>query len=654
MSGIVGIVRWDGQEPSPGLVRKMAERIAHRGPDGVQFLDRENVSVGYLHLNVTPESLHEVQPLANEPGQILVADARIDNRAELLELLGMSSRAGDSTIPDSQLILAAYEKWQEKCLDHLIGDFAFVLWDTTTKTLFCGRDHSGVRPFFFHHVPGKYFLFASEIKALWAFKSLEKQIDDRQAANYLHRWGQHAIYQRNTFYREVNSLPPAHSLTVNQEGATEKMYWDVDPARYTFETEAEYYAAFKEIFLEAVRCRIRSPFPISSFLSGGLDSSSVAAVASTMLDANQKPLDTYYIDTQLEETSEREYVQAFLDKYPVRHRDVTVEGDYYDNLVNVARVTDMPEMFSLNYNHFAPIVRSVSEAGSRVLLTGSDGDSVVGYGAEYIYEAVAQDDWREAARRFKLSYDPKEYQTVYGKKEGKWQYAKSMISRLLINLPLIFGGTRAKWQLIKGALFYLGVSPVHLLRVFLSKFSRKNLAVEDYSVHPDLLEKSIPFMREGSQQHPTTNLLMNKGMLFQIMSEVNEYYDIMGAYHQVQICHPFFDKRLIELCMSMPAKLKFYEGYGRGPLRDAMKEYLPEKIGQRKGKIDFTPYVYHQMTELKRSPFAVIEENKELLEGYIVANKTEEELLAHDKETHWGRLHHRILYFLHWRKAQGI
>jgi asparagine synthase (glutamine-hydrolysing) len=654
MSGIVGLIRWDGVTTSPGIIREMAKNICHRGPDGITFLDQETFSGGYLHLNVTRESGLESQPLINAQGNVLVADARIDNRQELCNLLNIHADEEGKLLSDSRLILLAYEKWETDCLNYLIGDFAFAIWDPSTQTIFCGRDHSGVRPLFYHYVPGKYFLFASEIKAFWAFGEVEKKIDDHHLANYLCHWGQFNIYQHRTFYKGISSLPPAHSLTANSQQIHKEMYWNIDSKRYQFRNEEEYFSAFKEIFLEAVRCRIQTPYSVSSFLSGGLDSSSVAAVATTLLQAEGKKLSTYYIDTQLEETSEREYVQSFLEKYSVQHEEVTVEGGYYDNLTEVAKITDMPEMFSLNYNHFAPIVRKASEAGSRVLLTGSDGDTVVGYGTEYIYEAIARDDWKEAARRMRLSHDPEEYRKAYGSQEGERIYSKNMVTVLLTRLPTMFGNIRAKWHFLKGTLIYLGISPIQLVRIFSEKFSRKALEIPDYSVHPDLPGKCTPFMQEGPGHHPTTNLLINRGMLYQMMTEISEYYDLMGAHHQVQICHPFYDKRLIELCMFMPSKLKFYEGYGRGPLRAAMKDYLPDKILYRKGKIDFTTYIHKQLTDLDRNPFAVIEENKALLEGYVIVNKPSEELLAKDKKTTWERLHHRILYFLHWRKAQGI
>lgn len=137
------------------------------------------------------------------------------------------------------------------------------------------------------------------------------------------------------------------------------------------------------------------------------------------------------------------------------------------------------------------------------------------------------------------------------------------------------------------------------------------------------------------------------------MSEVSEYYDIIGAHYQVQICHPFFDRRLIELCLFIPEKLKFYNGYGRGPLREAMQAYLPEKILHRKSKIDFTPYMNKQLADQMPSPFQVVAENQALLKGYI--NTVNAPITGQaDPKTGWQRLHHRILYFLHWRKAQGI
>lgn len=653
MSGIAGIIRWDGEDPAPGLIRQMAEGICHRGADGISYWEQGNSALAYLHLSVTPESFHEAQPLPNIQGSILVADARIDNRRELLERLGLGSEEENRSVPDSCLILAAYEKWRTECLDYLIGDFAFVIWTPATQTLFCARDHSGVRPLYYHYVPGKYFLFASEIKSLWTFDGLKKEIDDSRVANYLCHWGQFNLYQQNTFFKGVASLPPAHRLITNGHSLAKEIYWNIDPARYQFESEEAYIAAFKETFVEAVRCRIRTPFPVSSFLSGGLDSSSVAAVASTLLNDGQRQLDTYHIDTELAETSEKKYVVPFLDRYEVNHRDVVAGKDYYQSLQEVAAVTDMPEMFSVTYNHFTPILREVAKRGSRVLLTGSDGDTVVGYGTEYIYQAIQRDDWQEAARLFNQAHDPRAYAEAFGKTEGKWVYSQRMIGMLLGKLPTLFSRPKARWHFIKGTLLYLKIPPLHLLRIFLKKIFRRASTPDAYAIHPDLPACCVPFMRESPTLHPTTNLLIDRGMLYQMMTEVGEYYDMIGARHQVQICHPFFDKRLIELCMFIPSKLKFYVGYGRGPLREAMRGLLPDEIRERKGKIDFGPAMNQQLVDQTPDFHEVIRDNEALLEGYIVKNHaeaTEDET----KKANLPRLYHRIIYFLSWRKAQKI
>ncbi|GHB58381.1 asparagine synthase-related protein [Persicitalea jodogahamensis] len=654
MSGIVGIIRWDGEQPSAGLVRQMADRIAHRGSDGISFLSKPNVAVGYLHINVTHESFHEEQPIANSQGNILVADARIDNRDELLKLLDLTTQAVNRCIPDSQLILAAYEKWRTNCLDYLIGDFSFVIWEPATQTVFCGRDHSGVRPFYFHHLPGKYFLFASEIKALWAFAPLQKRLDKSRIANYLSHWGQFNIYQHNTFFKTISSLPPAHKLVVNKNQYKEEIYWCIDPKKYQFKSDADYLAAFKNIFEEAVACRIKTPFGVSAFLSGGLDSSSISAVASTLLAQKQRSLDTYYIDTEMEETSEKKYIIPFLKMHAVKHHEVVAQKEYFESLLEIARISDMPEMFSLTYNHFTPILDHVNQNKSRVLLTGSDGDTVVGYGSEYIYEAIKSNNWQEAVKRLNQTHPKEQYISEFGEKEGLKIYSSNMISFFYKKLHEMFGAIKAKWHFLKGIFYYLKVSPYYLIQMIVKRIFSRATEIDDYSVNPNLLKEKVSFMDKNADNHPTTNLLIDRGMLYQMMSEVSEYYDIIGAHHQVQICHPFFDKRLIELCMFMPSKLKFYEGYGRGPLRAAMKEYLPDEILLRKGKIDFTPYIHKQLADLVQNPFKVIEDNRNLLEGYLIANKPKEELLSENKKTNWGRLHHRILYFLHWRKAQEV
>ncbi len=167
MSGIAGIYYLDEKPVEWETLSRMVDRLVHRGPDGADVWCSESIGLGHRMLSTTPESLLEKLPLVSRSGDLAItADARIDNRDELIGLLRLKDYPAEK-ITDSQLILTAYEKWGESCSQYLLGDFAFAIWDRRKQTLFCGRDHFGVKPFYYYYCSGQIFVFASEIKALF-------------------------------------------------------------------------------------------------------------------------------------------------------------------------------------------------------------------------------------------------------------------------------------------------------------------------------------------------------------------------------------------------------------------------------------------------------------------------------------------------------
>ncbi|GAH07934.1 unnamed protein product, partial [marine sediment metagenome] len=153
---------------------------------------------------------HEQLPLVNARGDIVItADARIDNRVELIDILGLGGRY-HSQIGDSELILAAYEKWGEECPARLLGDFAFAIWDGRRQILFCARDHFGVKPFCYYHRHGRVFVFASQVKALLTMRQVPHQINEGRIADYL-VGDLEGIDKTSTYYQEVYKHPPAHT-----------------------------------------------------------------------------------------------------------------------------------------------------------------------------------------------------------------------------------------------------------------------------------------------------------------------------------------------------------------------------------------------------------------------------------------------------------
>ena len=268
----------------------MVGTMPHRSPDGVGTWCEGSVGLAHGMLKTTPESLHETQPCSNAEGTLTIAaDARIDNREGLLNLLGYAEN--EALIPDSELILAAYATWGRSCVDHLVGDFAFAIWDAQKHHLFCAKDHLGVNSLFFLYEPQKIFACASEIKALTLLPGVAEEIDAEELAAYMTR---RLLEPEKTVFEGILRLLPGHTLTVSPEGLRIVKYWEAGPSSEPVPpTDEACTAKFLALFREAVRCRLRSSFPVGTELSGGLDSSFVTCVARDLLEADeQRPLPT--------------------------------------------------------------------------------------------------------------------------------------------------------------------------------------------------------------------------------------------------------------------------------------------------------------------------------------------------------------------------
>ena len=216
----------------------------------------------------TPESLSEQQPFNHSPSQTTItADARLDNREFLIKDL-----AANQNTPDGELILLAYLKYGEDCVQHLIGAYSFAIWDGRKNHFFCVRDHMGVRPFYYYH-DQYFFAFSSCKQGLLAIPELDKSINNEYIINQVIKSKQKPI---STFFKKIKRLLPAHTLVGNKDGSRERKYWTLNIQKETkFKKEEDYVLAFQENLAEAVQCRLRSHKNVGMELSGGLDSSGI-------------------------------------------------------------------------------------------------------------------------------------------------------------------------------------------------------------------------------------------------------------------------------------------------------------------------------------------------------------------------------------------
>jgi len=294
MSGICGQFNLDDAPVASADLRAMTSMLEKRGPDGTGRWHDGAVSLGHTLLTTTPESLFENQPFTHtETGCVISADVRLDNRDELLDALALQEQR-EST-GDAELILTAYIAWGDACLDRLLGDFAFAIWDPRQKMLFCARDHFGMRPLYYHHLQGQHFLFASDARAILVLPQIPYRINDGRVADFLVpelEW----IDYTSTFYEGVFRLPPGHRAIVTPSGLDVAEYWHPEPGPALGPmSDDDYRQGFIEVFSNAVDARLRSaPGTVGSMLSGGMDSGSVVAVGKEILSARgDEPLPTY-------------------------------------------------------------------------------------------------------------------------------------------------------------------------------------------------------------------------------------------------------------------------------------------------------------------------------------------------------------------------
>ena len=393
MSGIVGIFNKSGLAIESQVLETMLQSLAHRGPDGSNIWQGDGIGLGHCMLWTTPESLTEVLPYRNAVTDLVItADARIDNREDLINALALNI-ANAKSISDSEIILAAYHKWGQDCPSHLLGDFAFAIWDSRKQTLFCARDHFGIKPFYYCN-GDQYFIFASEIKALLSVPDVSRQLNERRIADYFLE--PMLDSKSDTVYEEIFRLPPAHWVNVAaQVDFKPHCYWSLDcTATLTMPTDEDYAAAFREIFFEAVRCRLRSAFPVGSHLSGGLDSSAITCVAHELLEQSSHTLHTFSnIFDRISSCDEREYFNVVLD-----------QGRYTPHLIEADRLgpfSEWQDFFQyldepfLGPSHFLlrGLNRATKQAGVRICLDGFDGDTVVSHGAFYFTELAHLGNW---------------------------------------------------------------------------------------------------------------------------------------------------------------------------------------------------------------------------------------------------------------------
>ena len=559
MSSICGIYKRNEAIVGEEEINEMLQQLNYWDANYTNKVVHGNIGFGHLMFYNTPESKHEKLPSYDrKAGLTIVADARIDNRAELIETTGADSNSG---ISDSQLILESFKMYNKRCVDHLVGAFAFVIWDEKKKELFCVRDHIGFKPFYYH-LNDDLFIFGSELRHIANYPGVDKTENEQYVADALTTIKSESD---KTFYKAIKKLPPAHYLLVKPESYEFRRYWDLDPKKeIKYNTEQEYIYHFKKLMDEAVKCRLRSAYPVGAELSGGLDSSAVTGFASQFGEINtfSHTLPDRALDKNFPYEDERRFIQQVNQHCNIKNT-YAVTGEEEGILKTLKRGLHINQGIVQSFlGQFSDaLYKKAQQTGTRTLLSGFGGDELVSYKGGGVFVEYA----------YKMRYLKLLKEVTY--KRSFLSSAKQLLTSLVsADLYLLkkLSGLHSGYKTPDWAHDIYNV-------LFLDTdfFNRMNVKERFYS------RKKLP-------DDPIVRMRQYRRFHYSYFPGRLENCSASAQAQKIEYRYPLLDKRLLEFYLALPAEMKRRYGWGRYILRKSMEGLLPPEIQWRNDKVGNT------------------------------------------------------------------
>lgn len=556
MCGIAGVISHNSQLVSNRRLKQMTDALTHRGPDGEGFWINNDQSAGFGHRRLAIIDLSDAakQPFHYADRYTIVYNGEIYNYIELRKQL-QSTGYIFQTQSDTEVILAAYDCYKEDCLQHFDGMFAFALWDEKEKELFAARDRFGEKPFFYFF-DKEQFIFASEMKALWA-AGIKRDVNLKMTFNFLTiGYVDNPDDQDETFFNDISKLPPSNFLKYkrNEHEIIIEKYWDIDLENKDEKiTDQEAIAKFNELFTQSVTRRMRSDVPVGTSLSGGIDSSSIVGVTHLL----QTGSDSHKCFTAIFPGFEKdEFKQAsqVAENFNLRHFTVAPSSD---DLLN-----DMEKIFYHQEEPFGSasilaqykVYELAKQHNVKVLLDGQGADETLGGYLKY-YKWY----WQELFRERKL------------KSSGELTAAHQL-------------GVKEKFSALNVV--------ATLFPDFASVFLERQYLVNALS-HDDLTRDFIRLQSKEAYYTTPTIFNLNGVLYFNTclhgLEELLRYADRNSMAHGREVRLPFLNHELVEFVFSLPSHFKIRQGWTKWLLRKSMEDKIAGEIAWRRDKVGFEP-----------------------------------------------------------------
>ncbi len=583
MCGIAGIFNLK-RNPYPHLdahLQVMNTLQKHRGPDGQNRWSHTDNSLGFAHQRLTIIDLSTgAQPMEDIHGNVLCYNGEIYNYIELKKEL--SAHYTFRTSSDTEVILAAYYQWGEDCVNHLRGMFAFALWDNRRQQLFCARDRFGIKPFYYTQ-QGDTLYFSSEVKTLMPFLP-EIKTNMEALQDYL-------VFQfclgTKTLFQHVNELPPAYTLTAKDGKYHISKYWEVY-YELDFDHTPQYFEEkLRHLLDESIQLHTRSDVPIGAYLSGGIDSSIIGAVASKH-QSHAGPFMGFNGKFAIgDEYDESAYARALAEKHNMTLHEVNITShDFIDSIEDVIYHLDYPVAGPGSFPQYH--VSKLASQHRKVVLGGQGGDEIFGGYTRYLM-AYFEQCIKSAINgtmhngNFIVTYESiipnlrslKNYMPLLQEfwKEGFQDSHDARYFRLINRAPSL--KSEINWDLFQS------YSPFDNYKEI---FHGKNVGKESYF---------------DSMTHFDFKTLLRALLHVE---------DRMSMAHGVESRVPFLDHPLVEFAATMPSNIKFKDGTLKMVLVNAMRHVLPDAILNRKDKMGFpvplTQWLKHDIKDFVTDIFS--------------------------------------------------
>lgn len=587
MCGIAGIFNFFGRPIESLPLQNMLQVQHHRGPDDQHYWVNANARIGLAHnrLKIIDLSEAAAQPMHYLARYTITFNGEIYNYKTLRsELQAKGHRFVSQS--DTEVLLAMFAQYGKECVKYLDGMFAFAIWDEQEQKLFCARDRFGEKPFhYFYSATQGQFIFASEMKTIFASGFVTKEQNQRMIYHYLaNQIVENPNDPSETFYEKIFRLEQGCTLSIGMDGFVQKeRYWslaDVSPIDIPLSEAKEH---FKSLFNESLRTRMQADVPIGVSLSGGLDSSAITCGIRSLLPAEEiKTFSARFHDAALDEGH---HIQKVVDQTGAIAYSVIPDEETLLNDVERVLYHQEAPFSSASVIAQWEVYKLAANAGIKVLIDGQGSDEYLA-GYQHFYTSYFKQLY--ASNRAKYIAE-----TTILKRDFHLDYHLDFRQKCEASMPRFF----AQAQLLKNRIFG-SRKDIHLDPAFIRQFQDNRVVFKNYT---SLKEATLDF---------TTNYGLHKLLRFA---------DRNSMGHSLEVRLPFLQHKLVEFVYSLPPEMLIHEGWTKFILRESMKDVMPAEITWRRDKLGFQAPQIHWLKSPKVK--AIVEEGRRSLVSHHILKK---------------------------------